>query len=69
MTSETVDLRQISQDLKAIREDLDYIKGHMIDMDTILSSEDKKLLDESFENEKSGNLTSLKELENVRNII
>ena len=38
----------------------------MVDADTILTTEEKKLLDQSIENEKAGKLTSLEELENVR---
>ncbi len=53
--------------LKSIKEELHYIKVHMIDADTILTAEEKTLLNESIKNEKAGKLTSLGELENVRN--
>ena len=39
----------------------------MVDVDTILTAEEKKLLNESIENEKSGKLTSLETIKNVRN--
>lgn len=64
MTTET---KQIIDELKSIREELHYIKVHMVDADTILTVEEKKLLDQSIVNEKAGKLTSLEELKNVRN--
>ena len=64
MATET---KQIMDELKSIKEELHYIKVHMVDADTILTTEEKKLLDESIVNEKAGKLTSLEELKNVRN--
>lgn len=64
MATET---KQIMGELKSIKEELHYIKAHMVDADIILTTEEKKLLDESIENEKAGKLISLEELENVRN--
>ncbi len=59
--------KQIVDELKSIKEELHYIKVHMVDVDTILTAEEKILLDESIVNEKAGKLTSLEELKNVRN--
>ena len=59
--------KQILSELKSIKEELHYIKEHMVDADTILTADEKQLLDESIKNEKSGKLTSLEELKNVRN--
>lgn len=64
MATET---KQIIDELRSIKEELHYIKVHMIDVDTILTVEEKKLLDESIVNEKAGKLISLEELKNVRN--
>ena len=64
MATET---KQIMDELKSIKDELHYIKVHMVDADTILTAEEKKLLDESIVNEKAGKLTSLEELKNVRN--
>jgi len=64
MATET---KQIMDELKMIKEELDYIKVHMVDADTILTAEEKKLLDESMKNEKAGRLIRLEEVENVRN--
>ena len=59
--------KQIMNELKSIKDELNYIKVHMVDVDTILTAEEKKLLDESIVNEKAGRLTSLEDLKNVRN--
>jgi len=40
MTSKTVDFRQISEELKAIKSDLEFIKKHMVDVDSLLTEED-----------------------------
>lgn len=63
----TTESKQIMDELKSIKEELNYIKVHMVDADTILTAEEKKLLDDSIVNEKTGKLTSLEELKNVRN--
>ncbi len=39
----------------------------MVDADTILTGEERRLLDESIIHEKEGKLASLEELKNVRN--
>ena len=54
--------QQILQELKAIRQDLDYLKENMIDKEMFLSNEEKQLLEESYENEKQGKLISSKDL-------
>lgn len=63
----TMETKQIMDELKSIKDELHYIKVHMVDVDTILTSEEKKLLDESIVNEKAGKLTSLERLKDVRN--
>ena len=59
--------KQIMNELKSIKDELNYIKVHMVDADTILTAEEKKLLDESIVNEKARRLTSLEDLKNVLN--
>ncbi|MBI4147272.1 hypothetical protein HY494_01325 [Candidatus Woesearchaeota archaeon] len=49
--------------LKSIKEELDYIKEHMVDRDMFLDVEEMKLLQESYEHEKQGELVSQEELE------
>ena len=56
MATET---KQIMDELKSIKEELHYIKIHMVDADTILTAEEKTLLNESIKNKRAGKLTSL----------
>jgi len=53
----------MTEELKAIRADLDYIKEHMIDVDTILTPEEKERLDEAIEEYNSGKAVSLEDFE------
>lgn len=46
MTTET---KQIMDKLNLIQSELDYIKEHMVDIDTILTEEDKEALVEADE--------------------
>ena len=63
MKSEQLIIKKLNKIEKEVKE----IREHMVDVDTILTSEEKKLLDESVKHEKEGTLMSLEELENVRN--
>lgn len=60
MANET---KLILEKLDVIKSELDYIKKHMVDADTILTPEEKVLLDQSIKNEKEGRTTSLEEFE------
>lgn len=53
--------------LDRIEKALRYIQENMIDADVIITEEERRMLDESVENEKSGKLVSLEEIKNVRN--
>jgi len=53
--------------LDRIEKTLRYIQENMIDVDVIITEEERRMLDDSMENEKSGNLVSLEEIKNVRN--
>ena len=50
---------QIMQELKEIKIDLDFIKEHMIDVDTILTPEEEIELNESLEELEKGETFSL----------
>lgn len=54
--------KQIFAELKAIRSELVYIKEHIQDKDIFLTNEERKLLDQSYKNEKEGKLVSSKNL-------
>ena len=58
-------LTGLRMDINHLKQDMHYIMEYL--EDTQLTVEEKKLLDESIQNERAGKLTSLKELKNVRN--
>ena len=53
----------IVTELKAIRRDLNYIKEHMVDVDTILTPSEEKVLEQSLKDYKEGKTVSLSEFE------
>lgn len=55
--------KKIFEELTHIKAELEEIKEHMVDVDTILSEEERILIKESFEHEKEGKLVSLNEFE------
>ncbi|MFC1774819.1 hypothetical protein ACFLZN_00705 [Nanoarchaeota archaeon] len=57
---------RILDKLEKIEKDLSEIKEHMVAVDTILTVEERELLDESVKNEKEGKLVSLEDIENAR---
>jgi len=59
--------QKILQKLETIEKELVDIRAHMVDVDTILTEEEKRLLDESIKHEKEGTLVSLEAVKNVRN--
>jgi len=59
----TTESKVIIGQLKSIKEELDYIKEHMVDRDMFLDAEEVKLLQDSYEHEKRGELVSQEELE------
>ncbi|MEK6950297.1 MAG: hypothetical protein AABX13_01065 [Nanoarchaeota archaeon] len=64
MSTET---QQILEELKVIKLDLDYIKGHMVDIDTILTPGEEERLEESLQEFKEGKTTSLEEFKREMN--
>ena len=59
--------QNISDRLERIERALKNIQENMIDVDVIITEEERRMLDESVKNEKSGKLVSLEEIKNVRN--
>jgi len=57
---------QILDRLGRIEKELGEIRKHMVDVDTLLSEDEKKLLEESVKREARGELSSLEDLENAR---
>ncbi|MBC2697584.1 MAG: hypothetical protein HF976_03770 [ANME-2 cluster archaeon] len=60
--SEAIDSREIRHELRVIREDLDFIKGHMVDVDSIMTEEDYLSLKEYKDEKSSCKLTSHEDL-------
>ena len=58
--------KQILDRLVRIEKELVEIREHMVDVDTLLSEEDKKLLEESVKCEARGELSSLEDIEHAR---
>ena len=55
--------KEVVEELKAIRKDLDYIKEHMVDVDTILTPAKEARLEESLKEYKEGKTTLLEDFE------
>ncbi|MBW2975014.1 hypothetical protein KY366_04825 [Candidatus Woesearchaeota archaeon] len=61
--AEAIFQKQIVNELKAIRNDLDFIKDNMIDRDMILTPEEEKRFEESLKEHKEGKSTPLEDFE------
>jgi hypothetical protein len=60
--AEAIDKEEFMSELKAIREDLNYLKQHMVDIDSIMTEEDFLVL-QSYRKEKdAGKLISHNQL-------
>ena len=59
--------QQILDTLVRLEKEVGEIKEHMVDVDVILTEEERILLDKSLKHEKEGKLISFEEIENVRN--
>lgn len=55
--------KELIEEIKAIRKDLDYIKDNMVDKDMILTPKEKERLDESIEEYIKGKAISLEDFE------
>ena len=58
--------QQILDELKTMKIDIEFIKENVVDMDTILTSEEEMRLNESLEEFQRGETISLKEIEKER---
>jgi hypothetical protein len=57
--TETVVQKEFVEELRAIRKDLNYIKEHMVDADTLLSPEEEARVDAALQEYKKGKVLSL----------
>lgn len=53
---------RLLEELNFIKKQLGEIKEHMVDIDSLLTAEEKDLVSKSFENESRGKLLPLKSL-------
>ena len=56
------DIKQVLEELKEIKKELKIIKKAIPDKEMFLTAEEEKLLEESYINEKNGELTSDEDL-------
>ena len=55
-------MQKVLDELRTIKIEIEFIKEHMVDADTVLTAEERVLVDESFENEKNNELVPSDEL-------
>jgi len=55
-------MEHLAQELKAIHQDITFIKTHMFDPDTIMSIEEERRFQQSLQELKEGQTTSLADL-------
>ena len=65
MNGEKID-KKIFEELNLIKKQLAEIREHMVDIDALLTAEEKELVFRSFENEAREKLVPLKKLEEMR---
>lgn len=58
--------KKLFEELNFIKKQLGEIKEHMVDIDSLLTAEEKELVLRSFENEAKGKLVPLNRLEEIR---
>ena len=54
--------KKILEKLDFLTNEIEKIKEHMVDVDVILSEEERRLLDKSLKHEKEGKLVSLEDV-------
>ncbi len=57
--------KKLFEELSFIKKQLGEIKEHMVDIDSLLTAEEKELVFRSFENEVKGKLIPLRKLEEM----
>ena len=58
--------KKLFEELNFIKKQLGEIKEHMVDIDSLLTEEEKELVLKSFENEARGKLVPLNRLEEIK---
>lgn len=60
--AETVTIQKVYDEIKSLKEEVGFIKKHMFDPDTILTSEEEKVFHQSLREYKEGKTKSLEQL-------
>ncbi len=63
---EQITNKEILEELKKLRIDVEILKERLIDQDEMLTSEEKEIVDNAFEEYKRGETVSLQEIEKAR---
>lgn len=61
--AEIINVERIFKELLAIRSEMHFIKTHMFDPDTIMTTEEEERYDRAMKELQEGKTTSLKDLE------
>ncbi len=64
--AEIVNMNKIYETLVELKREVDFIKDHMVDVDTILTSEESIELDESLKELEEGKTFSLEDIKKDR---
>ena len=64
--AETINMNKIYETLIELRREVNFIKNHMIDVDTILTAEENIELDESLKELEEGKTFSLEDIKKDR---
>ena len=62
LMSESIDASNLMNEIRAIRNDLDFIKEHMVDIDNIMTEDDYLALEEYRKEKNAGELVSHEDL-------
>lgn len=62
MVTEAINVQQLTEEVRAIREDIHFIKTHMFDPDTIMTVEEERRFKQALQEFQEGKTTSLSEL-------
>ena len=60
--AETVTIKKIYDEIRGLKKEVTFIKKHMFDPDTILTTEESKIFEESMKELKEGKTTPLSEV-------
>ena len=60
--AETTTMEKIYEEIKALKSEVVFIKSHMFDPDTIMTSEESRRFEQSIKELKNGKTTPLSEL-------